>query len=185
VITAAQQLDNQAPASPLWIPADPKTKAPLKMQLKMQTTDVPSSLGYAGDKTPKETWEILASKDDACLIDVRSQAEWSFVGICDLSSLSKQACLIPLLTFPGMQSNDRFVSDLKAHLVEQGIGEDAPLLFVCRSGQRSIAAAKLMTEAGFSQCLNVLEGFEGDLNGEQHRARISGWKVSGLPWKQQ
>jgi rhodanese-related sulfurtransferase len=163
------------------MPTDQKPK----VQSKKQMANVPNPMGYAGDKTPKETWEILTSTADACLIDVRSQAEWSFVGICDLSTLSKQACLVPLMNFPGMQSNERFVSDVPTPLEEQGIGKAAPLLFVCRSGQRSIAAAKLMTEAGFNQCLNVLEGFEGDLDGEQHRGRVSGWKVSGLPWKQQ
>lgn len=139
-----------------------------------------SDLGYAGDKTPQETWAVLTDTPGAVLVDVRCDAEWAFVGTPDLSSLNKALCLAAWKHFPGMTNNDDFVATVQSHAPDK----DAPLLFICRSGQRSIAAAKALTSAGYTNCYNVLEGFEGDKDAEDCRGTVGGWKVAGLPWTQ-
>ncbi len=135
---------------------------------------------YTGDKTPQETWDMLASQPDAVLIDVRSSAEWSYVGVPDLSGVSREISLIAWQEFPGMAVNPNFVEQVK------GIAPDpaTPLLFLCRSGVRSQSAADAVMAAGYTACFNVLEGFEGDKNDAGHRGAAGGWKFRGLPWKQ-
>ena len=135
---------------------------------------------YAGDVSSKEAWGLLASDQNAVLVDVRTDAEWNFVGVPDLSSLSKQPILIQWLTFPDSNVNEQFGEQLEA----TGVDKEATLLFLCRSGQRSAAAARLMTRRGFANCLNVSDGFEGDPDAERHRSTSNGWKFSGLPWTQ-
>ncbi len=132
----------------------------------------------------KEVWENLAANAQAVLIDVRTYAEWSYVGCVDLSSIGKRPILLEWLSFPGGQINGQFVEQLKAELEKLGIGQEADLYFLCRSGARSQAAAIAMTEAGYSRCHNVIEGFEGSLDADQHRGTTSGWKAEGLPWSQ-
>lgn len=141
--------------------------------------------GYAGDITPKQAWTKLSEQQNSFLVDVRSSAEWSFVGLSDLTTLGKSTILVSLMTFPGMVPNQNFVKDLNDVLETSGATKDAALLFICRSGQRSITAAQLMTSEGYKHCFNVLEGFEGGLNDKDHRGVIDGWKVLGLPWVQQ
>ncbi len=138
------------------------------------------SLGYAGDVSPTEAWQKLSTNPRAVLVDVRTQAEWSYVGQPDLGSLAKPVHRISWQIFPEMQVNAGFVESVKA----AGITPDQPILLLCRSGVRSVAAAKLLTEHGFSACYNVRDGFEGAGDAEKHRGRISGWKVEGLPWVQ-
>ena len=138
------------------------------------------SQGYAGDVTPKTAWDILKTKDDSYLVDCRTTAEWNFVGVPDLSQLNKEAALLEWTRFPDGSPNPDFVNQ-----VEQTIPDrDATILFLCRSGQRSIGAASTMTEAGYPNCYNVLEGFEGNANREYHRSKSDGWKFAGLPWQQ-
>ena len=139
-----------------------------------------NDLGYAGDKTPEESWAMLSENAGAVLVDVRTDAEWAFVGIPDVSSLGKDLCLAAWVVFPDMASNAAFVATVQSHAPDT----DAPILFICRSGQRSIAAAIAMTNAGYSNCYNVLEGFEGDANAQGHRGTVGGWKVAGMPWVQ-
>ncbi|MNT71831.1 molybdopterin biosynthesis protein MoeB [compost metagenome] len=81
--------------------------------------------------------------------------------------------------YPGMVPNAAFVSQL-----QQQVGKDKTVLFICRSGARSDAAARLAAEAGYAEVYNILEGFEGDRDAEQHRGRVNGWKAHGLPWIQ-
>ena len=138
------------------------------------------SLGYAGDLTPTEAWQKLATLPRAVLVDVRTQAEWSYVGLPDLSSIAKPVHKLSWQVFPEMAVNPGFVDGIKA----AGIAPDQPILLLCRSGVRSVAAAKALTEQGFTQCYNVRDGFEGPGDGEKHRGRVSGWKVEGLPWIQ-
>ena len=136
--------------------------------------------GYAGDVTPKTAWDILKTKDDSYLVDCRTTAEWNFVGVPDLSQLNKEAALLEWTRFPDGSPNPDFVNQ-----VEQAIPDrDATILFLCRSGQRSIGAAAAMTEAGYPNCYNVLEGFEGNANCENHRSKSDGWQFAGLPWQQ-
>jgi rhodanese-related sulfurtransferase len=144
------------------------------------TYDATPAAGYAGDIDPSTAWKILSEQKDAVLIDVRTRAEWNYVGLPDLDGLSKKVAMIEWQVFPSMQPNPQFVADLAAALPER----TAPLLFLCRSGARSAAAAKAMTAAGYSSCFNVAEGFEGPLNADAKRGTVGGWKAAGLPWRQ-
>lgn len=135
---------------------------------------------YAGDITPTEAWEKLASDANAKLIDVRTQAEWVYVGIPDLAPLDKKPLLVSWQVFPTMTKNEAFAEQLKS----QGVQPGDTLLFLCRSGVRSKAAAELMTGLGYNASYNILDGFEGALDGTRHRGTAGGWKVAGLPWAQ-
>lgn len=135
---------------------------------------------YAGDILPTAAWEILGREPASALIDVRTPAEWAYVGLPDLSPLGKQVLMLPWQVFPTMAVNERFADQLE----EQGLPKDASLVFLCRSGARSRAAAIAMTQRGFSRCLNIATGFEGDLDARRQRGRVNGWKVDGLPWLQ-
>jgi len=136
---------------------------------------------YAGDLSPKETWEILSSDPKARLVDVRTVPEWAFVGVPDLKPLDKQPYFIPWQIFPNMQQNPEFTDQVRS----SGAEADDPLLFICRSGGRSRMAAIAMTGQGFTRCYNVASGFEGDHDAKGHRGKESGWKVDGLPWAQE
>jgi rhodanese-related sulfurtransferase len=138
-------------------------------------------MAYAGEKNPKEAWDLLNSNPAAQLIDVRTKPEWSFVGIPDLSSIGKQAMLLSWQTFPLMTVNPEFGAQIKKAVP----AADTPLLFICRSGQRSRAAAEAVTALGYDHCYNVSEGFEGAPDRERHRGRVSGWKAASLPWVQE
>jgi len=140
-----------------------------------------SDKGYAGDISPTEAFEILKSEADAELIDVRTQAEWSFVGVPDLSSIDMAASFIEWVSYPAMSVNADFVSEVEKLA---GANKDAAVMFLCRSGQRSKSAAMAATAAGFTRAYNVEDGFEGALDAERHRGSAGGWKSSGLPWAQ-
>ncbi|MDE2112293.1 MAG: rhodanese-like domain-containing protein [Alphaproteobacteria bacterium] len=144
---------------------------------------VPNDLssGYAGDLSTADAWGLLQGDATAQLVDVRTQAEWSFVGIPDLSETGRRVHCIAWQEFPGMAQNPTFVDQVDAAL---GGRKDAPVLFLCRSGGRSRAAATAMTTAGYRRSYNIASGFEGDLDRDGHRGRQNGWKASGLPWRQ-
>lgn len=144
------------------------------------TYEVSPGAGYAGDVTPATAWKILNENKDAILIDVRTRAEWTYVGLPDLDSLARKPALLEWQVFPGMQPNPDFVAAL-SHAVPR---RETPLLFLCRSGARSAAAAKAMSAAGYSTCLNVSDGFEGPLDAHARRGATRGWKAAGLPWRQ-
>ena len=138
------------------------------------------------NENPDETWAGLANKTGAILVDVRTNAEWSFVGIPDLSSLNKQVMLIEWKEFPTMAQNETFASQLMDNLNGTAPSD---VYFLCRSGVRSLAAADLMinvfADQGWSvNCINVTEGFEGDVDPNGHRGKLNGWKASGLAWRQ-
>jgi rhodanese-related sulfurtransferase len=141
-------------------------------------------MGYAGDVDAREAWTLLERDGKALLVDVRSAAEWTFVGVPDLRSIGRAAILVEWQTFPGMNRNPDFVAQISDRLREAGAADDAPLFFLCRSGARSQTAASAMTAAGFKQCFNVTGGFEGDLDASKHRGRAGGWKFHQLPWVQ-
>lgn len=136
--------------------------------------------GYAGDVTPQEAWDMLEKDQDAVLVDVRTNAEWSYVGVTNLSALDKETHYIAWKIFPSMDVNPDFVTDVRAIAPNK----NAPVLSICRSGVRSIASSRALTEAGYSKAYNVLEGFEGDPDKAEHRGATGGWKVRGLPWRQ-
>jgi rhodanese-related sulfurtransferase len=141
---------------------------------------------YAGDLAPREAWELLARDPGATLVDVRSRPEWSFVGVADLSSLGKRPLLLAWQTWtPGPQgaamvANADFADEFAAARPDR----DAPVIFLCRSGVRSRAAAVAMTALGFTRAYNLAGGFEGAHDAGRHRGQVEGWKVAGLPWTQ-
>jgi rhodanese-related sulfurtransferase len=143
-----------------------------------------SALHYAGDIEAADAWTLLKDRPDAQLLDVRSAAEWQFVGLPDLEVLKKAPLLVELQSFPGMALNPRFVDLADAALKKAGAGTDSPVLCLCRSGARSRQAAMALTEAGYKAAYNIASGFEGDPDAERHRGRRNGWKTAGLPWVQ-
>ena len=135
---------------------------------------------YAGDLSARKAWDLLSENPKAQLVDVRTDAEFAYVGSPDLSSLGKEVLAVQWKIFPDMDINPEFVNQVS----NSGVDKDAPLLFLCRSGVRSLGAAEAMTAAGFRECYNVAGGFEGDRDAEGHRGTVTGWKVDGLPWRQ-
>ncbi len=144
----------------------------------------PDDLVYAGDLEPGDVWERLKSGPKSVLVDCRTTAEWSYVGIPDLSSLGQETILVEWVRFPDMAMNPDFVGALKSGLAARGLGSDAPLYILCRSGVRSRSAAAAMTTAGYSNSYNILHGFEGRLDDASQRGHLAGWKKSNLPWRQ-
>lgn len=142
------------------------------------------SQNYGGDITPREAWVLLERDPAARLVDVRTAAEWSFVGLPDLADLGRQPDLVEWQFFPDQRRNADFVRALTEILSAARATRETPLLFLCRSGARSRAAAIAMTEAGFSRAFNVAGGFEGDADANGHRGTTNGWKEAGLPWRQ-
>ena len=131
-----------------------------------------------------ETWARLKTNADAVLIDVRTMAEWAWVGLPELSSIGKRPVLVEWQSFPGDQLNSAFVDRVSEALIPIGATKDTELLFICRSGNRSLKAARAMVAAGYTRCVNVADGFEGPLDTDRHRGQLGGWKAKGLPWTQ-
>lgn len=129
-------------------------------------------------------WKGLQENPRAQLVDVRTRAEWTYVGIPDLGPLGKRAVLVEWQAFPDQSVDPRFAERLANELKALGVQSDDDLFFICRSGSRSLAAARAMAEAGFRACHNVSEGFEGPLDDARHRGTLQGWKAIGLPWQQ-
>ena len=138
---------------------------------------------YAGDITPQQAWQLLSDNPHAVLVDVRTDAEWRFVGVPDLSSLGRDVVYIEWNTAGGSR-NANFVDELKERVQPAAVDQERPVIFLCRSGNRSIGAAEVATELGITPAYNVLDGFEGHLDARGHRGE-SGWRAVGLPWKQQ
>jgi rhodanese-related sulfurtransferase len=130
-------------------------------------------MSYAGDLTPQEAWAKL--QQGAILVDVRTEGEWAHIGIPDTKATENDPLFIQW-TFPGGIPNPDFITDLTQQAPEDNSTE---LLFICRSGQRSISAAIAATQAGFTS-YNVLEGFEGEPDRYGERT-VNGWKNRGLP----
>lgn len=140
-------------------------------------------VSYAGDITPLEAWKLLSDNPRGVLVDVRTDAEWRFVGVPDLASLGRDVVYIEWNKTDGTR-NEKFLEELKEHVApaDPDSGE-RPVVFLCRSGNRSIGAAEVATEAGIAPAYNVLDGFEGHLDANGHRGE-TGWRALGLPWKQ-
>lgn len=148
--------------------------------------------GYAGDLSPEDAWAVVSGDDQGVLVDVRTTAEWTYVGVPDPSSTGRPLVTVQWQRFGDGAVNPAFVDELRVALSalddEAGTpdpagGRDRPLVFLCRSGVRSVAAARAATAAGLGPSYNVLDGFEGGLDGDGHRGR-SGWRAAGLPWRQ-
>ena len=130
-------------------------------------------LPYEGALTPREAYEVMRENPGAKLVDVRTRAELEWVGRIP------GAVEVELLTYPGSRPNPDFIKQL-----EQQVDKGSPVMFICRSGGRSHNAAKLAQQAGYAECYNVLEGFEGDRDPSGHRNTQGGWRLAGLPWTQ-
>lgn len=131
-----------------------------------------------------EAWAHLNNDETSILIDVRTRAEWTFVGVPDLSSIGKRVVTLEWQTFENPGVNPAFTDRLRGLLETNGASESTELFFICRSGARSRQAAEAMAAAGFPRCHNVEDGFEGPLDADHHRGHVAGWKAAGLPWAQ-
>ena len=131
------------------------------------------NLTYEGAMLPDEAYQIMSSAPGAVLVDVRTRAELDWVGHIP------DAVTIEWAIYPDMRHNPHFIAQL-----EQQVDKEALLMFICRSGARSHNAAMAATQAGYSDCYNVLEGFEGDMDASEHRNVLNGWRVRELPWEQ-
>ncbi len=131
------------------------------------------NLPYRGALLPTEAHKLLQKVPDAQIVDVRSNAELDWVGRI------AGAVEIELRTYPDMEPNADFLQQLTSK-----IDKDDTVMFICRSGARSSHAATIATQSSFTDCYNVLEGFEGDKNEAGHRGSTSGWKAAKLPWVQ-
>ncbi len=130
-------------------------------------------LPYAGALTPQEAYDVMQHHAPAKLVDVRTRAEWDWVGRVP------GAVEVEIMSYPGNRPNEAFIETL-----EQKVPKDAMVLFLCRSGGRSHNAAGYATQAGYANCYNVLEGFEGDRDANGQRNKLGGWRAAGLPWVQ-
>ncbi|HYN28577.1 MAG TPA: rhodanese-like domain-containing protein [Dermatophilaceae bacterium] len=136
-------------------------------------------MDYAGDVTTEDAYAAVTGPGDAVLVDVRTRAEWTYVGLPELPEGGRGPVLVEWQRFSDGAVNPRFVEELRA----AGVREGTPLYFLCRSGARSAAAAGAVTAAGLGPAYNVSDGFEGPHDAAGHRT-VSGWRNDGLPWRQ-
>ncbi len=124
--------------------------------------------------SPSQAWELLTDNPATVLIDVRSKVEYTHVGH-PVGSVH-----IPWLEAPDWKVNPQFVDQV----IDSRADKTTPILLLCRSGQRSMSAAKALEAAGFTDLANIEEGFEGSIDDQRHRGKLSGWRFHGLPWEQ-
>jgi rhodanese-related sulfurtransferase len=136
-------------------------------------------MSYAGDVTPTQAYAAATGPEAALLVDVRTRAEWTFVGVPVLAGAHHEVAFVEWSTFPEGRINEHFVDEVRA----AGLNPGQPVYLLCRSGVRSRAAADTLTAAGLGPAYNILEGFEGPHDAVGHRS-VSGWKNAGLPWRQ-
>jgi len=153
---------------------NPKSGSVEEVLAAAQERAAEHGLSYFGAVTPLEAYALLKADPKARLIDVRTRAEWDYVGHVPGSTL------IEWNTYPTGTRNPAFLDELRAAAADR----ESPLLFFCRSGQRSDSAARVAAAAGYTMAFNVLDGFEGPKDSEGHRGTLGGWRNAGLPWKQ-
>ena len=124
--------------------------------------------------TPQKAWDLLQQNTDAVLVDVRTKVEHAFVGH------PLGAVHIAWKEAPDWQVNSKFVAEVERLVPDKSV----PILLLCRSGQRSLDAAKALEEAGYRRLVNIADGFEGPLDQHNHRGKLGGWRFNGLPWEQ-
>ena len=127
-----------------------------------------------------ECFNKLSEINNSYLIDVRTKPEWEFIGVPDLCSLNKKTIFISWRMYPKMEINSFFNNQI----IESNIKKDDKLFIICRSGERSLHAARHLTSCGYSHCYNVSDGFEGKKNNQNRRSAINGWKYNNLPRQQ-
>lgn len=129
--------------------------------------------------TPPRAWQIVSTDSHAVLLDVRSKVEFDYVGH------PAGALNVMWKDYPEWKENPNFVAEVKAALkAHGGDSSDRPILAICRSGARSMGAAKALAAAGYTNLTNVEEGFEGDKDAHGHRCSVAGWRYHQLPWEQ-
>jgi rhodanese-related sulfurtransferase len=134
----------------------------------------------AQEISPEQSWALLNDLPGARLVDVRTIPEWLYVGVPDIQSTPASLLQISWHVFPDMRTNEAFTEEL-----QHAASPDDVLIFLCRSGGRSLAAARAAAEAGFHRPYSLRGGFEGPVDDQGHRGTVAGWKFAGLPWKQQ
>lgn len=125
--------------------------------------------------TPTEAWEWLRRHPEALFIDVRMEIEYLYVGH------PPGVVHIPWYEYPELTPDP---AAFVAAVDREAGGRDRPVVLICRSGKRTVEAGEALEAAGFRQVVNVLHGFEGELDGELRRSRLNGWRFDGLPWEQ-
>lgn len=143
---------------------------------KAQQLGKDQGLAYAGAVTPEEACALLQADPSIVLVDVRSNAERDWVGRVLIPESQHHAVQWSL--YPGGTPNPDFMLQLAKAVPNK----ETPILFLCRSGVRSIHGAKLATEHGYTHCYNILQGFEGDKDAHGHRKTVGGWCSADLPW---
>lgn len=131
------------------------------------------NLSYDGALLPAEAHSLRQALPDVLIVDVRTRAEWNYVGRIP------ESIEVEWQTYPGGLSNESFLDQLEVLAPRH-----STLLFICRSGARSHAAATAAKNAGYARCFNILQGFEGDRDATGHRNTVGGWRAAGLPWYQ-
>ncbi len=135
---------------------------------------------------PNNAWKDLRENPNSVLIDVRTNIEHKFVGIVNDSNLKNKALLIEWLTYPNMEENKEFNIQIEESLnsLFSNEAKNVNLYFLCKSGSRSNMAAQYIKNLGYKNCFNIINGFEGELNSNQQRGFLNGWKANNLPWIQ-
>ncbi len=123
---------------------------------------------------------MLSKQGESVLVDVRTEEEWKFVGVPHLDSINKKVVFISWRVYPDMAVNRLFVTKITNMFPDRGF----TLLFLCRSGQRSLEAVNELVKLNYTNCYNISDGFEGRLSNVQRRSTIDGWKFNDLPWVQ-
>ena len=136
-------------------------------------------MSYKRNLLPKMAVEKLNENPEAVLIDVRTKAEHKYVGY------PENSILIPWFDEPDLESNpDAFYESVLALLSERTDVLETELILICRSGFRSNEALKCLQSKGFTYVSHVASGFEGDLDENDHRGNLNGWRHDGMPWMQ-
>ena len=135
---------------------------------------------YAGDINVTQAWEILSTRNDSILIDVRTPAEWQFAGVPTLKFLGKEVFFLPWLNYPTFDFNNRFFQSFES----MNVPITTTVLFLCKVGGRSRDAAEALADRGYLNSHSIEAGFEGQHNEHNQRGFINGWKAAGLPWEQ-
>jgi rhodanese-related sulfurtransferase len=133
-----------------------------------------------------DAWKFLQENPQSILIDVRTSEENEFVGFADLSKINAKTIFLPWRQYPRMEIDENFTDKLSELVAEIFPSNKAQtnLLFLCRSGSRSFEAAMFVSDLDYTNCYNVIDGFEGSCDQDGQRGKINGWKSKGLPWKQ-
>lgn len=131
--------------------------------------------------TSKDAYKILCEEENSYLIDVRTDAEWQFVGFPDLSKAKKEVFFIQWQVLPEMKINEDFALEFEKIGIKD---KNSKLFLLCRSGVRSAYAANLLSKKGYENCFNITDGFEGRHDEKGHRGNKEGWKAIKLPWIQ-